>query len=296
MFIARHFYHQVEEKETRPTKTFSNTTTMLNPFLLASTLTLLPTLILSQGTVTVTGTTITQTYTAAASTTPLSPSFTNSLSFRESILNSTNLYRYEHSASYIYWNTSLATYAQSYSEKCEWEHSHGPYGENLARGYADVISAVDAWGNERALYDFSSSDPTGFSEATGHFTQLVWQDTQATGCGWTDCNGKNGLDGIYLVCEYYPPGNVVGENNLFFEQNVSPERQGQGNGFNEAEATQGVTGGTLTGASTPTASSPPSATSSGESIGVPVVEVERGRLFVTVCVTLAAVVFGLGMS
>ena len=143
------------------------------------------------------------------------------------------------------------------------------------------------------MYDFSSTDPTGFSEATGHFTQLVWQGTQATGCGWTNCNGKNGLDGIYLVCEYWPAGNIVGENNLFFEQNVAPERAGQQSGFNELAATQGVTGGTP---STATASTPPSATSTVQAVGAPMVEVERGRLFVTVCVTLAAILFGLGMS
>ena len=269
---------------------------MLTPLLTPSLLFLLSSLVSSQDTVTVIGTTITQTFTAAASTTPLSPSYTNALSFRESILNSTNLYRYEHSAGYIYWNESLASYAQSYSQKCVWEHSHGPYGENLARGYPEVIGAVDAWGDERAMYDFSSSNPSGFTEATGHFTQLVWQGTQATGCGWTDCDGKNGLDGIYLVCEYYPPGNVVGEDNLYFKQNVVQERSGGQSGFNEAEATQGATGGTLTSTSSSTASNPPAATSSGESVGVPMVEVERGRLFVTVCVTLAAVLFGLGMS
>ncbi|OAL28385.1 hypothetical protein AYO20_09502 [Fonsecaea nubica] len=248
-------------------------------------------------TVTVVGTTITQTFTAAASTTPLSPQYTDSLTFRESILNSTNFFRYEHSAGYIYWNETLASYAQSYSEGCVWTHSHGPYGENLARGYPDVISAVDAWGNERALYNFSSSDPTGFTEATGHFTQLVWQSTQATGCGWTDCDGKNGLDGIYLVCEYWPPGNVVGENNLFFKANVGAERSGGDSGFDELSATIGATGGTPT-ATTSLFSNPPAATASttGESIGAPAVEMDRRGLLVTVCVTLAAVLFGLGMS
>ncbi len=159
-----------------------------------------------------------------------------------------------------------------------------------------MISAVDAWGDERALYTFSSSDPTGFSEATGHFTQLVWQSTQATGCGWTDCDGKNGLDGIYVVCEYWPAGNVVGDNNFYFEQNVVGERSGGGSGFNELEATQGVTGGTPTSTGGSNGGTPPAATSSGVSIGAPMVEVDRNGLLVTVCVTLAALLFGLGMS
>ena len=74
---------------------------MLTSILTSVSLLSLSSLILSQQTVTVVGTTITQTFTAAASTTPLSPSFTNSLSFRETMLNSTNFYRYEHSAGYI---------------------------------------------------------------------------------------------------------------------------------------------------------------------------------------------------
>ncbi|OAP62480.1 hypothetical protein AYL99_04685 [Fonsecaea erecta] len=246
-------------------------------------------------TVIVIGTTVTQTFTAAASTTPLSPQYTDSLTFRESILNSTNFYRYEHSAGYIYWNETLASYAQSYSENCVWAHSHGPYGENLARGYPDVVSAVDAWGNERALYNFSNTDPTGFTEETGHFTQLVWQSTQATGCGWTNCNGKNGLDGIYLVCEYWPAGNVVGDDNFFFITNVDAERSSGDSGFDELSATMGATGGTPTATST---SNPPVATASvtGQSIGAPTVDMDRRSLLVTVCVTLAAVLFGLGMS
>ncbi|KAJ9628111.1 uncharacterized protein PV06_05988 [Exophiala oligosperma] len=241
-------------------------------------------------TVEVVATTITNYYTLAAPTRPLSAQYTSSLDFRTSILNSTNFYRYEHSASYIYWNETLAEYAQDYSKKCIWEHSHGAYGENLARGYTNVTQAVQAWGDERADYDFSSTDPTGFTEETGHFTQLVWKSTQSTGCGWTNCNGTNGLDGVFLVCEYWPAGNIVGDNNLYFKQNVAAERSGGDDGYNEEAATQGATGGTpsSTGAS-PTSS----ATSAG---GPSNVEVGVSRMFVTVCVTIAAVLFGWAMS
>lgn len=249
----------------------------------------------TDATVQVVATTVTQFFTAAAPTTPLVAQYTNAVDFRTSVLNSTNFYRYEHSASYIYWNETLAAYAQNYSEQCIWEHSHGPYGENLARGYPNVTMAVEAWGDERDMYDFDPNNPTGFTEPTGHFTQLVWKGTQSTGCGWTNCEGRNGLDGVYLVCEYWPPGNIIGENDLFFKQNISPERSGGDEGFNEFEATQGATGGTPT----PTNSIPPSASATnagGESFGSPAVEVDRSALLVTVGVTIAAVVFGLGMS
>ncbi|EXJ79000.1 hypothetical protein A1O3_08501 [Capronia epimyces CBS 606.96] len=238
----------------------------------------------------VVATTITHYYTTAAPTMPLSPQYTGSLDFRESILNSTNFYRYEHSASYIYWNETLAQYAQSYSEKCVWEHSHGPYGENLAQGYSNVTAAVEAWGDERRDYDFSSSDPTGFTEETGHFTQLVWKSTQATGCGWTDCHGKNNVSGVFLVCEYWPPGNLVGQNNYWFKQNVAAERGDGDDGFSELDATRGATGGV------PSSTSTASPTATGASLGSPSVKVNQSDLFVAVCVTIAAVLLGLGMS
>ncbi|KAL2421216.1 hypothetical protein ABEF95_006454 [Exophiala dermatitidis] len=243
-------------------------------------------------TIQVVATTVTDYYTVAAPTTPLSAQYTGTLDFRTSILNSTNWYRHEHSSGYIYWNETLAEYAQKYSEKCVWSHSHGEYGENLAQGYANVTSAVEAWGDERRDYDFSNSDPTGFTEETGHFTQLVWKSTQATGCGWTNCNGKNNVSGVFLVCEYWPAGNIVGQNNYWFKQNVAAQSESGDDGFSELDATKGATGGVPTS----TSASVPTATGESESLGNLTVEFDQWRLFVAVCVTLAAVLFGLGMS
>ncbi|KAK7936096.1 hypothetical protein PG985_001591 [Apiospora marii] len=96
--------------------------------------------------------------------------------------------------------------------KCDFQHSGGPYGENLALGCANASSCVAAWGDERRDYDFSKGD---FGESTGHFTQLVWKDTTSVGCGARMCGG-DGRDGSgnargwYLVCEYWPRGNVIG--------------------------------------------------------------------------------------
>jgi len=64
----------------------------------------------------------------------------------------------------------------------------GITGENLAAGYANASASVDAWGLEREQYNWAKP---GFSEATGHFTQLVWSNTTSVGCGRTNCAGKN---------------------------------------------------------------------------------------------------------
>lgn len=83
----------------------------------------------------------------------------------------------------------------------------GPYGENLAAGYPTPALSIDAWADEEAKYDYAHPE---FSESTGHFTQLVWQNTTSVGCGAVDCNSSS-LQGWYLVCEYAPAGNVAGE-------------------------------------------------------------------------------------
>lgn len=191
---------------------------------------------------TLTSTTIT--VTVAAPTSPLSPTYTSPTDLQSSILNSTNFYRYEHNAPFLSWNSTLALYASNYAQKCTWAHSHGPYGENLARGYPDIPSAVDAWGNERSLYDFSTRHPTGFTEATGHFTQLVWKATRQTGCAAVDC--ASSLGGVLVVCEYYPAGNIVGDDDVYFLQNVQGQVN-QGQGFDYAAATSGVGGPGVTG-------------------------------------------------
>lgn len=60
----------------------------------------------------------------------------------------------------------------------------------------NVSAAVDAWGLEREQYNWAKP---GFSEATGHFTQLVWSNTTSVGCGRTDCAGMNSESAPYLA-------------------------------------------------------------------------------------------------
>jgi len=158
----------------------------------------------------------TQVVTASPSAATSSSQYTSDSDFQSSILNSTNTFRSEHNATALTWNTSLATYASDYANNCVWQHSGGPYGENLAQGYGNVTDAVDAWGDEQDDYDYNNP---GFSEQTGHFTQLVWKSTTTVGCGRTYCNGKSDVSGWYLVCEYYPRGNVIGA----FGTEVDPE-------------------------------------------------------------------------
>jgi len=116
------------------------------------------------------------------------------------------------------------------------KHSGGATGENLAAGYANASASVDAWGLEREEYNWNNP---GFSEATGHFTQLVWSNTTTVGCGRTSCAGENQTPGWYVVCEYFPPGNIEGDNNQYFIDNVKKQVKGKASDTLESGVTSG---------------------------------------------------------
>ncbi|KAG0650893.1 PRY family cell wall 2 [Hyphodiscus hymeniophilus] len=164
------------------------------------------------------------TRTATSPPVPTSTSFTSDSAFETAMLAAHNFYRKEHNASALTWNSTSAKYAASWAGNCVFKHSGGPTGENLAAGYTNASQGVDAWGLERESYDWAKP---GFSEATGHFTQVVWRNTTSVGCGRTACEGRDDTPGFYVVCEYYPPGNVVGDGNRFFVDNVWRQVEGR---------------------------------------------------------------------
>lgn len=106
---------------------------------------------------------------------------------------------------------------------------NGPYGENLAETYPSASAAVTAWGNESKQFNFA--DP-GFTESTGHFSQMIWKSTTSIGCGRTKCGDISGNEravGWYVVCSYWPRGNIVSE----FETNIDAAIDGSGNDWDD---------------------------------------------------------------
>lgn len=127
-------------------------------------------------------------------------------SFAKGCLNSHNTDRAKHSAPSMKWNETLASYAKDYlsNQNCVFAHSGGPYGENIAMGYSSPEDAISAWYKEGQQYSFGSG---GFSEATGHFTQMIWKESTQLGCAQVDCGSK----GTFFSCEYFPRGNVISQ-------------------------------------------------------------------------------------
>ncbi|KAE8231338.1 hypothetical protein CF326_g3649 [Tilletia indica] len=144
---------------------------------------------------------------------------------QESALSRSNQYRALHGAQPFAWDASLATSAQAAADTCLFEHTTGDYGENLAAGTGALTypGAIDLWYQEISQYNFAIP---GFSQDTGHFTQLVWAASNLVGCGInTQCTPQQlgfgsgfGTQATLVVCQYRPPGNFIGE----FVQNVLP--------------------------------------------------------------------------
>jgi pathogenesis-related protein 1 len=115
------------------------------------------------------------------------------------------------------WDPALAEVAQAYAEVCVFEHSGGPYGENLYvnSGYqATPKEVVEGWASEVEFYDYDTGDCDD-GEMCGHYTQIVWADSLKLGCGVTTCTINSPFGGNdpwqNWVCNYDPPGNWVGE-------------------------------------------------------------------------------------
>lgn len=106
----------------------------------------------------------------------------------------------------------LSRTAQAWSAGCVFEHSTGDLGENLAFLSGQDSTPEDAvglWADEDAFYDYDTN-ACAPGEVCGHYTQIVWRDTQRVGCGSSTCT-IDGFEGLFWVCNYDPPGNFVGE-------------------------------------------------------------------------------------
>jgi hypothetical protein len=129
------------------------------------------------------------------------------------------------------WDADIAGIAQTHADQlaatsCELVHSKpgepgAAYGENLAAFASNAPGgpqsapedAVASWVGEKSCYTFGSyqqGDACTCDSGCGHYTQIVWRDTQRVGCGVATCDSGDFHKDIW-VCNYDPPGNYLGE-------------------------------------------------------------------------------------
>ncbi|TRY87868.1 hypothetical protein DNTS_008920 [Danionella cerebrum] len=131
---------------------------------------------------------------------------------------------------YMVWDDELETSATYWAEQCQWEH--GPQdllmsiGQNLAvhwGRYRSPAHHVQAWYDEVKDYTYpypQECNPRCPERCSGpmctHYTQLVWATTNRVGCAVYKCPqmnvwGEIWENAVYLVCNYSPKGNWIGE-------------------------------------------------------------------------------------
>ncbi|XP_063835531.1 uncharacterized protein LOC135084685 isoform X1 [Ostrinia nubilalis] len=143
--------------------------------------------------------------------------------FEDEFLKAHNEYRRKHGVPPLELSKKLSKYAEEWAKtiakKGNMEHrEQNDYGENIFFAWSSdpnfTVSGkdpVDKWYSEIKDHSFGR-EPT--SLGSGHFTQVIWEDTKEVGVGIA--KSKEGQ--VYVVANYFPPGNVMGS----FAKKVRP--------------------------------------------------------------------------
>ncbi|KAL9231942.1 hypothetical protein vseg_007100 [Gypsophila vaccaria] len=133
--------------------------------------------------------------------------------FRQRYLVPHNLARAKEHVPLVSWNETVAAYARSYAKEraadCALQHSTTQvYGENIAMSTGDLSPelAIKLWVEEKPDYHYQANNCNP-GKMCGHYTQVVWKNTKSIGCAKEKC--RNG--GTFVTCNYFPPGNYIGE-------------------------------------------------------------------------------------
>lgn len=109
-----------------------------------------------------------------------------------------------------------------YSERTGLQGGAASLGENLgwavssnAEGLRPAVSSVTSWDGERNNYNH---DTKACSGVCGHYTQMVWRESTAIGCGVQRgsrvMGGRTWEHGYFLSCTYHNAGNINGDHPL----------------------------------------------------------------------------------
>ncbi|CAF3406168.1 unnamed protein product [Rotaria sp. Silwood1] len=111
------------------------------------------------------------------------------------------------------WANHLASTGTLLHSKTKYKNV--PVGENLRSQSWSITGKemTEAWYNECKKYDYNSHQSC--QSGTGHFTQVVWKNSQEVGFARAQGTSMN-----FAVAMYNPAGNFLGE----FDKNVFPPR------------------------------------------------------------------------
>ncbi len=138
---------------------------------------------------------------------------------RETVMRAHNQARKIYGSRPLIWDERLASDARAYARTLARSHTfehdpqygaNDPQGENLwmgTRGAFTYGTMVGDWIDERRYFRpgrFPNVSRSGDWSMVGHYTQVVWPTTTAVGCAVV----SNASDD-YLVCRYFPAGNVM---------------------------------------------------------------------------------------
>ncbi|XP_021201562.3 uncharacterized protein LOC110384560 isoform X2 [Helicoverpa armigera] len=135
--------------------------------------------------------------------------------FEDEFLRAHNEYRRNHGVPPLELSKKLCKYAEEWAKtiakKGNTEHrDQNEYGENIFSAWSSEPNftvtgrdPVEKWYSEVNNHRFGK-EPADLN--SGHFSQVVWEDTKELGVGVA--KSKEGH--IYVVAYYHPPGNVIG--------------------------------------------------------------------------------------
>lgn len=152
------------------------------------------------------------------------------------ILNTHNSERKLVGNSDLIWDNSLEEFAANWASTLAYRDnglSHRPnnrYGENCYWTGAKEIQpeeAILAFNEEKHDYNYGPVTASNYT-VTGHYTQVIWYRTTRVGCAAVTASS-----GIFVVCNYDPPGNLIGDypygNSIRRENNTIPVSTNQNN-------------------------------------------------------------------
>lgn len=144
----------------------------------------------------------------------------SSFDYIQAVLGAHNSHRDNHSAPALTWSYELAGIAHNIGKSCYYQHNTemggGGYGQNIGAGASPQDSPAMIsnlmYNGEFDLYPGYDAEPGMDSfEEWGHFSQIIWNETQEVGCATIHCPGGLGntaknVAPWFLVCNFRPAG------------------------------------------------------------------------------------------